>query len=41
LKGVDFGGDDDGNKNKTEVGEAWNIEDDIVDSNDKDGKLHL
>jgi hypothetical protein len=22
LKGVDFGGDDDGNKNKTEVGEA-------------------
>ena len=41
LEGVDFDGDDDGNENKTEVGEAWNIEDDIDDSNDKDGKLHF
>jgi len=41
LEGVDFGGDGDGNENKIDVGEAWNIEDDIDDCNDKDGKLHL
>jgi len=41
LEGVDFGGDNDGNEHKIEVGEAWNIEDDIYDSNDKGGKLHL
>jgi len=40
LEGVDFDGDDDGNENKIEAGEAWNIEDDIDDFNDKKGKLN-
>jgi hypothetical protein len=35
LEGVDFDGNDDGNENKIEAGEAWNTEDDIDDSNDK------
>jgi len=39
LEGVDFDGDDDGKENKIEAGEAWNIEDDIDDFNDKKGKL--
>jgi hypothetical protein len=41
MEDVDFGGEVDGNENKIKVGEAWNIEDDIDYSNDKDGKLYL
>ena len=41
LEGVDFDSDDNGNENKTEVREAWNTEDHIDNSNEKDGKLHL